>query len=313
MKATARSLVAVPEQAEAADSRDRLGVLLVLSGVCCWSLGGVLVRLTEGIDAWQIIFYRSLVLLAIMSLWIARIYGVRSFDALREGGWLAVSAGLAVALASLTFILALFYTTIAQTLFMAGIAPFSAAMLAWWLLGERVRASTWMAMAVALVGLAIMLGGVPSGDHFFGSGLALFSAFCFSCYSVLLRWGQKTDMIVAQVWNASSLIAIASVVLLLPTPLRETHGLESLAIGWNNVPFVFLMGSVQLALGMILFTRGSRTVPAAQLSLLALIEPPLAPTWAWLAVGEVPAPATILGGTVLISAVAVQVLLSTRR
>lgn len=314
MKGTlANAAVAGSETDRPAGSGDLTGILLVLGGVTCWSLGGMLVRLTEGIDAWQIVLYRSLVLLLAMSLWIFRIYGARSFAAVGDGGWIAVLAGIAVGLASLSFITALFYTTVAQTLFMVGIAPFCAALLGWWLLGERVRAATWMAMAIALAGLAIMLGGGPGGGHLIGSGLALLSAFCFSCYSVLLRWGQNSDMTVAQIWNASFLIVFSLAALLLPIPLRESHGFEALAIGWYNVPLVILMGTVQISLGMILFTRGSRTVPAAQLSLLALIEPALAPTWAWLAVGEVPATATILGGTVLISAVAVQVLLSTRR
>jgi drug/metabolite transporter (DMT)-like permease len=294
-------------------SGDLTGILLVLGGVTCWSLGGMLVRLTDGIDAWQIILYRSLVLLIVMGLWIVRVYGPRSFAAVREAGWVAVAAGIAVGLASLCFVTALFYTTVAQTLFMAGIAPFSAALLGWWLLGERVHAATWTAMAVALVGLAIMLGGGPGGGHMFGSALALVSAFCFSCYSVLLRWGQNCDMTVAQIWNASFLIVFSLAVIFLPIPLRDGDGAEALLIGWYNVPLVFLMGTLQLSLGMILFTRGSRTVPAVQLSLLALVEPALAPTWAWLAVGEVPALSTVIGGMVLISAVAIQVLLTARR
>ena len=81
----------------------------------------------------------------------------------------------------------------------------------------------------------------------------------------------------------------------------------------ERAPVIVVMGAVQLSLGMILFTRGSRVVAAAQLSLLALVEPMLAPLWAWLIVAEVPAPATVFGGLVILSAVAVQVLLSHRR
>lgn len=289
------------------------GMMFTLAGVTCWSLGGVLVRLTDGIDAWQIVFYRSATVLLVMSAWMAHLYGRHTFAAVRDAGWNAVIAGIAVGLAGLTFVFALFYTSVAQAVFMVGIAPFCAALLGWWILRERVHLATWAGMVIALVGLAIMLAGGPGGGTLIGSIIALYSAFCFSCYSVLLRWGQNTEMIVAQIWNALFLIVFAAAVLLLPTPLRDGHGIEALAIGWYNLPLVIVMGAVQLSLGMILFTRGSRSVRAAELSLLALAEPTLAPIWAFLAVGEVPALATVLGGVVIMSAITIQVLLTARR
>ncbi|HUF45138.1 MAG TPA: DMT family transporter [Aestuariivirgaceae bacterium] len=290
-----------------------LGIAMVLGGVLCWSSGGVLVRLTDGIDVWQIMFYRSIVVLMVISAWIWSIHGRQSVVIVRAAGWTAAIAGIAAGVAGLSFIAALFRTTVAQTVFMIGIAPFCAALLGWWILRERVQGATWAGMMIALLGLGLMLAGGPGGGSFVGSVLALYSAFAFACYSVLLRWGQNTEMVAAQIWNALFLIPFTAIILLLPTPLRDTGGFHALMIGWHNVPLVLVMGAVQLSLGMILFTRGSRTVPAAQLSLLALAEPMLAPLWAWLVVAEVPAPATVAGGVVILSAIAVQVLLLTRR
>ena len=293
------------------DSR-MMGVALVLGGATCWSLGGVLVRLTDGIDVWQIIFFRSAVVLAVISAWIWSLHGANSFAIVRRAGWTAAVAGVAAGVAGLAFVAALFHTSVAQTIFMLGVAPFCAALLGWWILRERVHGATWAGMLIALAGLGIMLVGGPGGGSLVGSVLALYSAFAFACYSVLLRWGQNTEMIVAQIWNALFLIPFTAGVLLLPTPLRDASGFEAFLIGWHNLPVVLVMGAVQLSLGMILFTRGSRSVPAAQLALLALIEPMLGPLWAWLAVSEVPAAATVAGGAVILSAIAVQVLLSSR-
>jgi drug/metabolite transporter, DME family len=125
-------------------------------------------------------------------------------------------------------------------------------------------------MMIALVGLGIMLAGGPGGGSFIGSILALYFAFAFACYSVLLRWGQKTEMVVAQIWNALFIIPFTAMVLLCRRRCATPAGSTPWLIGWDNVPVVAFMGAVQLSLGMILFTRGSRTVPAAQLSLLAL-------------------------------------------
>ena len=62
-----------------------------------------------------------------------------------------------------------------------------------------------------------------------------------------------------------------------------------------------------------MFTLGARHVPAAELTLLSLTELALAPIWVWLAVGEVPSGSTLLGGAIIIGAIAYQALYGTRR
>jgi drug/metabolite transporter (DMT)-like permease len=283
------------------------GVMLGIAAACCWSLGGVLVRLTDGIDSWQIVLYRSLTLLVLMSGWMALTHGRRSVAVIRQAGLNGVAAGIAVALAGLCFVLSLFYTTVAQSIFMTGISPFCAAFLGWWLLRERVSRASFAAMTIALIGLAVMLAGSFGDTSFIGTLLALFSAFAFSCYSVLLRYGQQTDMTVALIWNALFLCALCLVALLAPTPLRDAFGPGELSIGWTNLVWVTIMGAVQLTLGLVLFTLASRSVPAAQLALLALVEPTLGPLWAFLAVNEVPPATTLIGGVVVMSAIIIQV------
>jgi drug/metabolite transporter (DMT)-like permease len=120
-------------------------------------------------------------------------------------------------------------------------------------------------------------------------------------------------MTVAVVWNAIFLLIFSGAVLLAPIPLREAHGVVTLAIGWHNLGVVVVMGAIQLSLGMILFVRGSRAVPAAELALLALIEPTLAPLWVFLAVDEEPALATLVGGAVIMAAIVIQVVFGARR
>ncbi len=273
----------------------------------------MLIRLTHGVDAWQIIFYRSITVLVIMGAWVWLNNRGRFWHTIHRAGINAVVAGIAVGSAGLSFVVAVFYTTVAQVIFMVGIAPFCAALLGWWLLRERLSPVTWSSMVIALAGMFVMLGGGFRPGEVVGIVLALYSAFCFSCYSVLLRWGQKTDMTVAQVWNAIYLIVFSAAVLLAPIPLRNAHGVDSLAVGWQNLGVVVLMGAVQLSLGMILFTRGSRSVAAGELALLALMEPTLAPVWAFIAVGEVPALKTLIGGAVIMAAIVIQVVFSARR
>jgi drug/metabolite transporter, DME family len=293
-------------------SHFNFGFVLTLLGACCWSFGGLFVRTTRDIDAWQIIFYRSWVVLAVTGGYMALRYRSRFGAVFRAAGINALIGGIALGLAGLLFMLSLFYTTVAQAVFMGGIAPFTSALLAWWMLGERVKRPTWIAMVVALFGLSTMLWGTAGGG-LNGSVLALFSAFCFSCYSVLLRSGQKTDMTASIIWNVVFLILFSGAVLVLPTGLRGMQGLGDFAIGGRNLAVIAAMGLVQLSLGLALFTKGSKTVPAAELALLALAEPMLAPIWVWMAFGEVPAAATLAGGAIILSALVYRTLATARR
>lgn len=290
-----------------------LGVILVAAGASCWSLGGALVRLTEGLDVWQIIFFRSITVLFCMALWLSLRFGAELFTRMKDAGPNAVIAGVAVGTSGLTFVAALFYTTVAEAIFMVGITPFLSAILGLWILRERIPPVTWVAMAVALLGMGIIFYGNRGGGALTGTLLALYSAFCFSCYAVLLRWGQRSEMSVAVIWNAIYLILISGLVLLLPTGLREGAGLHAFAIGWWNLFACVLMGAVQLSLGLFLFTLGSRSVPAAQLSLIALVEPTLSPLWAWLVSRELPPIWTFLGGAVIVCAIVIQALFSATR
>lgn len=288
------------------------GVLFVAAGAVCWSLGGALVRLTDEIDAWQIIFYRSITVLVCMCLWLGLRFGAGLFARMREAGANAVIAGIAIGTAGLAFVASLFYTTVAESIFMVGITPFLSAVLGLWILRERIPPVTWVAMAVALAGMGLIFYGNRGGGAITGTMLAIYSAFCFSCYAVLLRWGQKTEMSVALIWNAIYLILFSGAALLFPLGLHENPGPSAFMIGWWNLFVTVLMGAVQLTLGLILFTIGSRSVPAAQLSLIALVEPVLSPVWAWLVSGELPPVWTFIGGAVIVSAIVIQALFATR-
>jgi DME family drug/metabolite transporter len=289
------------------------GAICVAAGATCWSLGGALVRLTENVDVWQIIFYRSLVLLICLGLWLGWRFGSELFRRITDAGMNAIIAGIAVGTAGLTFIASLFYTTVAEAIFMVGVTPFLSALLGYWILRERIPTITWLAMTVALVGMGVIFYGNRGGGAFTGTLLAIYSAFCFSCYAVLLRWGQKTEMSAALVWNSIYLMLVTAMVMLVSTGLREVTGFSSFAIGWWNMGAIFVMGAVQLALGLILFTVGSRSVPAAQLSLIALIEPVLSPLWAWMVVRELPPVWTFIGGAVIVAAIMIQALFSATR
>jgi drug/metabolite transporter (DMT)-like permease len=277
--------------------------LVMLSGLF-FSLGGVLVRLIEEASEWQIVFYRSLSLSATILIVLA--VRQRRFPAssLARAGAANYVAGLCLAVTFIGFIFSLKHTTVANTLLLMSTASFMAAVLGWLVLGERVTRVTWMAMVVATAGVAVMVGGGGSVGSFAGDVYALLTAFFYACYVIALRRGKTIDML-----PSACLAGLISAIISGGMAVIHQQGLQ---IPGRDLLLCTILGTVQLGCGFLLFTFGSRHVPAVELILLALTEVILAPIWVGLFVGEVPSRFTFLGGGVLLVAVVGQALAGTR-
>jgi drug/metabolite transporter (DMT)-like permease len=274
------------------------GVLLACLGALFWSLSGVLIRLTEAATSWQIVFYRALAMSLTLLLILAVRYRGRVDLPLRRGGRDALLAGLAFSSASCCFILAIGYVTVANALFMSGIAPFITALLARAWLGESVPSRTWYAMLLAAAGVVVMVRSSLAFDGLFGNVLALGSAVSFALVSACLRKGRQNDMAAAVLWSGLSSTMAAAVILAVTG--------EGFAITQRDLALCAFMGTVQLGLGSLCYAYAARHLAAAPLQLLALAELVLSPVWVWLVVDEVPTAATLVGGAMILVATAFQ-------
>jgi drug/metabolite transporter (DMT)-like permease len=88
---------------------------------------------------------------------------------------------------------------------------------------------------------------------------------------------------------------------------------EVLAVPVRDIVISVAMGAGMLATGMALYTLGSKVVPAAELTLLSMVEVLLAPVWVWLILGETASAGTFLGGGILLLAIAGNALSGLRR
>lgn len=268
------------------------GVVLVMLAGLAWSLGGVLVRSVEVADVWQISFWRSGTMALSGFLVVALRYRAglaRAFQSLGRSGLLAAAF---IALANITFILALTLTTVANTLFILAAQPLLAALLAWLTLREPVRRSTWAAMAIAFLGVAVMVAGSLVAADVVGTAFAIACAVAFSVFVVALRAGRGADMM--------PIVTVAGT-LVMVIGLAASGG--DVAVPWRDVAVCFVMGSVQVTSGLMLFIAGARYLPAGQLTLLSELEIVLGPLWVFLAYGETPSEATAIGGVLVLAAV----------
>jgi len=288
--------------AEVSFSRGR--GLVLLSGVLM-SIGGPLIRLLDSASEWQFLTYRAVAVVAVLSVVIAVRYPGRLLATLRVAGWTGVLAGFFLACAFIGFVFSITHTTVANTLFLLSAAPFAAALLGWMVLGEAVSRVTWLAMLGASAGVAVMIGeGLSEGD-LFGDLAALGAALGFAGFAVALRRGRAVDMLPAVLFaGIISSITSASMAFLVGA---------GLAVSLHDVGLSFVYGSVGIAGGLLLFTLGSRYVPAAELTLLSLTEVILGPIWVWLAFAEQPSRLTLLGGAILLASITAQTIYGARR
>jgi drug/metabolite transporter (DMT)-like permease len=278
-------------------SRGR-GLLLALGATLCWSSAGLLVRLVREATGWHIILYRSLGLTAMLAVMIALVDRGRALEAIRRAGWPAVLAGLCSAASSVFFILALSRVTVANALFITGITPFLTALGARAFLGEAVPLRAWGAMALAAAGVGVMLGDGLAVGELGGNLLALGSALSFAGQGLVLRANRQTDMLpaVLHAGVAGTLAALVALGLAGASP----------GVAPRDLLLSLAMGGSSSAGGLVLFTRASRHLPAAELQLVATAELVLAPLWVWLGVGETPSGATLAGGFLILLAILAQ-------
>lgn len=281
------------------------GAAMVATAGLLWSLMGLVLRQMEVADTWQILFWRSIGMVPVLFAVIAIRSGGHPLQKLRRVGLAGVIGGMGLVFAFAGGIFALQATTVANAVFLFAASPFFAAVLGWLLLGERVRPATWIAIAIAGVGMFVMVREGLAAGALVGNAAAVLSAFGFAVFAITLRWGRMEDMMPTVVLGGLFSIMVATVVLLvqgrpLLVPLPDTLW----ALG---------LGAVSLGVGMVLFTLGSRVVPAAELALLSMVEVLLAPVWVWYFLNETATPATFLGGAILLGAIAGNALSGARR
>ena len=277
------------------DSRHGYAMLIMMAGSIAISFGGLVQRNIEIADAWQTIFYRSLGMLIGMIFIIAVQYRGRVLSTVTGVGQMGLLGGALLSVAGITFIQALTHTTIANALFILGAIPFFAALFARLFLGEKLRRTTMFTMLGAAAGLGIMVvQGINAGSGF-GNAMALVTAVSFALYAIIVRYKRQTEMLPVMLISSAIVIPVTLLVKSgdMVIPLRDIL----LCLFWGGC----LSGFVNWA-----FIVASRHLAAAEVTLIMLLEFALGPLWVWMFIGETPTLWTVLGGCLIIMAVALR-------
>jgi drug/metabolite transporter (DMT)-like permease len=276
----------------------RRGQLFVGLAAVAWSTAGVLQRELSVGTATQLAGRALFAFLALLAV-VAVSNGARTFDVFRSMGIAGLAVAVCTAIASGSFIVALNHANVANVLFMQAAAPIAAALLAWIALGESITRRSWVAMAIAVLGVALMVGGPGSGG-LVGVGFSVVMTLAFAIAIVITR--HRRDISMAPAICLSQLIVVLAIAPL-ASPATVTE---------HDLVFLVLLGVGQMGLGLLFLSIGARLIPAAEVALITLLEVVLAPLWVWIAISERPAPTAIVGGAVVVVAVVLQTTQKTR-
>jgi drug/metabolite transporter (DMT)-like permease len=272
--------------------RQRRGQIYVALAALAWSTAGVLQRQLTLDTPTQVAGRAAFAGVALLA-YVAVVERGRVVPAFRSVGLAGIGVAVCVATASGSFISALNHTSVARVLFILAVAPVLAALLAWVTLGEAITRRTVAAMALALAGVALMLG-APGEGSLAGDGLAFLAALAFAVMIVITRWRRDVSMAPATCLSQAILVAVF-------LPFASPG-----EIGGGDVGWLAALGIGQIGLGFVLLTIGARLIPAAQVGLITLLEIVLGPVWVWIALDERPSTLTLIGGVIVIVAIVVQ-------
>jgi drug/metabolite transporter (DMT)-like permease len=266
------------------------------------STAGVLLRWLEEAEGWRVLFWRSLFFALTMALWLALMHRGSLRRAFTQLSWRGLELAVVWGAATIAFIFALLETTVARVVVINALLPFVTAILGWLVLGERVRPLTWLAMALATVGIGVMAqGGIAAGGSLLGDLLSALCCLLSGMMFVSLRRHPAVDKVPAMFLAGLLIMAVALVMA------------PSLTVSLHDLGILAALGCLQLGAQYLLVSYASRSVPAAEIALTGRLGIVLAPLWAWLGASEVPAEATLWGGAIVLAAVAGQGLLNLRR
>jgi drug/metabolite transporter (DMT)-like permease len=269
----------------------RRGRLYVALAAVAWSTAGLLQRKLT-VDVAMQLAGRALFAVLGLLVFVAvaeRGRVLRAFRAIGRGG---IAVTVLMAVSSGAFIAALNYTSVANVLFMQALAPVLAAVLGTFV-GEPVARRTWVAMAVAIAGVGLMVGG-PSHPSAVGLSLSLLMSISFAGTIVVTRHQREVSMAPATCLSQALVFVFAA-------PFASTG-----SVGGRDLMLLAGLGIGQIGLGLIFLTIGARLIPAAEVALITLLEIVLGPLWVWIALSEQPSATTLAGGAIVLAAVVIQ-------
>ena len=271
---------------------EKIAIPIVLFAGLLWSFGPLVVRYMNDphMVPWQYIFGRGLTIFILLNLYLYFEEGMNFYKNYKKIGKSGLIGGLGLGIAMISFIYSITNTSAAITLLCLAAMPFFTALLAFLFLKEKISLSVWISIFIATVGIIIMALGNTEKNSLIGFIFGITSSVGFSVFSVTLRWRKETPKFTTVAVAGLFCFVLAAFMILIK---NQTF----FSTSYNST--MFSLHGTLVCLGLILYSIGSKAIPAAELTLLSLTEVIGGIFWVWLplfGINEIPSSNTIIGG-----------------
>jgi len=280
-------------------SKTNLAILIVLIAGIFWSFGALVVRFIEDARSvpWQYLFFRGSTIFVLINIYLFLTEGKSFTKNYKKIGASGIIGGISLGTAMMCFIWSITHTSAAITLLMLAAMPFITAILGYIFLKEKVSTTTFAAIVIAAIGIIFMAFSSQQIGTLFGLVVGLLSALGFSIFSVSLRWKKNTPTFTT--------VAVAGIFCATFSFFVLIFNDSNFFTTFRNSTLSALHGTLVCS-GMILYSLGSKNLPAADLTLLSLTEVLGGIFWVWLpifGINEIPTTNTIIGGSIITFAI----------
>ena len=271
---------------------EKVAVPVVLFAGLLWSFGPLVVRYMNDphLVPWQYIFGRGLTIFILLNLYLYFEEGTNFYKNYKRIGKSGLIGGIGLGIAMISFIYSITNTSAAITLLCLAAMPFFTALLAFLFLKEKISLNVWISIIIASIGIIIMAIGNTEKNSLIGFIFGITSSIGFSVFSVTLRWRKETPKFTTVAVAGLFCFIFAAFMILIKNQ-------QFFSSSYNST--MFSLHGTLVCLGLILYSIGSKAIPAAELTLLSLTEVIGGIFWVWLpflGVNEVPSTNTIIGG-----------------
>ena len=271
---------------------EKIAIPIVLIAGLFWSFGPLVIRYVDQPELfpWQYLFARGLIIFIILNFYLYLNEGTRFVKNYLRIGLSGIVGSVGLASAMMSFIWSITHTSVAITLLCLAAMPLITALLGFIFLKEKISINAWISIVITAIGIYIMAMNDQKIDNTTGLVFGLTSAFGFSIFSISLRWRKETPQFTT--------VSLAGLICALFSFYIMIQSNSSLFSSSKNEMLFSLHGTL-VCIGLILYSIGSKHLPAADLTLLSLTEIIGGIFWVWLplfGINEVPSTNTIIGG-----------------
>jgi drug/metabolite transporter, DME family len=303
------------------------GVFYVLIANFGWSLSGLFVRLMPHLSGWQINCWRGFWMAVALLCYLVVVHGRDTFKVFKSiPPYGMILSALCFAVGTTLYVSSLTLVNTATVSIIGATSPIVTGLLSRWITGEKPGIFAWVAALIAALGIseitfhvfttlyatyisgAVVSSVAPSVKEqvsYFALLLCFGVPITFAGQTLMLRRYRDFDMMPAIFIGGLLSFCLAGFV---SSYGFSWAGANAFQITGYDFFLLMLMGPLQLAIPLVFYGMGARSVPAVTLSLLAMMDALINPLWPWIFVGETPSNSTLIGCAIILTAVALSVL-----